>query len=325
MKFNWYYAFVFVLFVSMLVVSSRYFKGSKYSTVGITSAREHKISAEKSALVKNVLVISGQQVRSGDLLVELTSNELEMDIAKLKNHIDALNSELIEKEKLARSEIAFVKADEGIRLEEMNTDIGQAESELALNMRLTKNFLSASDTSNGDPLKLKLAALKKQRTRQEEAMAIRIRDIQQKHDTEQKLISNQIMLLNKEMELHIQEQKSLNKYASGDGLVGNVYVRPGEQVDAFTSLLSINLIHPTTVVGYIVGKKEEMPVGSKVHVQSYEHPSYICEGTVIGYGAVTALPEILQKSTAVKAFGREIFIEIPGANNFASGEKVLVR
>jgi HlyD family secretion protein len=46
---------------------------------------------------------------------------------------------------------------------------------------------------------------------------------------------------------------------------------------------------------------------------------------VIGYGSVAELPEILQKSTAVKAFGREIFIEIGLENNFANGEKVLIR
>jgi len=325
MRFNWYYIFVLILFVGMLWVSMRYFKGSRYSTVGVTSAREHKISAEKSALVKNVHVVSGQQVKAGDLLVELSSNELDIDIAKLKNQIDVLRAEQVEKAKLANSKIAYVRAEEGIKLEGINTEIAQAESELKLNAKLTKNFISDKDTTNGEPLKLKLNALMKQRAKQQEAIAIKIKDIEQQSEAEQNLTANEILLLNKELDLLVQEQKVLNKYASAEGLVGNVYVRPGEQVEAYTSLLSINLVHPTTVIGYLVGKKELLTVGSKVHIQSYEHPANRTEGKVIGYGAVVSLPDILQKSTAVQAFGREIFIEIAPTNDFATGEKVLIR
>jgi multidrug resistance efflux pump len=325
MKFNWYYVFTLLMFVGMLALSLSYFKGSKHSTVGITHSREHKINADKAALVKTVQVRSGQQVKAGDLLVELTSNDLEIEIAKLTNQIEALKAEQIEKAKLAESEIAFIRADDGIRLEEINTDIAQAESELNLNQKLTRNFLTSSDSGNVEPLKLKLNSLKKQKARQEEAIAIRVKDVLQERDTEQNLLRNQIQLLEKELSLLVNERKSLNKYATSEGLVENVYVRPGEQVDAFTSLLSLNLLHPATVVGYMVGTKETLPVGRKVDVQSYDHPALSTTGKVIGYGAVVALPEILQKSTAVKAFGREIFIEIGPDNGFATGEKVLIR
>jgi multidrug resistance efflux pump len=325
MKVNWYYIFILLMFAAMMALSLSYFKGSKYSTVGITHSREHKINAEKAALVKAVQVRSGQQVKAGDLLVELTSNELEIEIAKLVNQIEALKSEQIEKAKLAESEIAYIRADDGIRLEEINTDIAQAESELDLNQKLTRNFLTSSDSGNVEPLKLKLNSLKKQKARQEDAIAIRVKDILQQRDTEQNLLRNKIQLLEKELALLTNERKTLNKYATGEVLVEIVYVRPGEQVDAFTALLSLNLLHPATVVGYIVGTKETLPVGSEVDIQSYDHPALHAAGKVIGYGAVVGLPEILQKSTAVKAFGREVFIEIGPANGFATGEKVLIR
>jgi HlyD family secretion protein len=46
---------------------------------------------------------------------------------------------------------------------------------------------------------------------------------------------------------------------------------------------------------------------------------------VIGYGSVVQLPLILQKSTAVTGFGREFFVEMDGQNEFATGERVLIR
>lgn len=323
---NGFYIFILLLFVSMMFVSLRYFKGSRYTTVGVTDAREHKINAEKSALVKVIHVTSGQQVKKGDVLIELTSNELEIETAKLKDLISSLQSEQAEKTKLANSEIAFIRADEGIVVEELNTEISQAESELRLNRKLTKDFISTSDSSvNDQPIRQKLNSLMKQRARQEEAIAIKIKDILQETETEQRLLANRIELLQRELQLLQGEKEGLRKYATADGLIGNVYVRQGEQVEAFTSLLSVNLVHPSTVVGYQVGKKAELQVGAKVTIQSYEHSTVESEGVVIGYGAVVELPEILQKSTAVKAFGREVFIEIPPQNQFAIGEKVLIR
>jgi HlyD family secretion protein len=108
-------------------------------------------------------------------------------------------------------------------------------------------------------------------------------------------------------------------------VVENVLVKQGEQVAAYTPLLSLNPVHPTTVVGYVVGRKVTFPIGAEVSVRSQENPTLISTGKVIGYGSVVPLPEILQKSTAVTGFGREFFVEIESQNNFANGERVLIR
>jgi multidrug resistance efflux pump len=325
MKFNWFYIFIVALFFMMLFVTLRYFRGSRHSTVGITHSREHKINAEKPAQVKSVKVTPGQQVKQGDLLIELTSNDLDIEIAKMTNRILALQSEKNEKSKLALAEISYTRANEGVAIEKINSDILEAEGEMQLNKKLTKNFGISTDSTQRTPIALKVDALKKQRTKHEEAIAIRVQDILQKSNSEQQLVSNQIGLLERELALLNQEQRVLNKYAAADGVVENVYVRMGEHVDAFTPLLSLNLVHPVTVVGYQVGKKDPITIGAAVNIRSYEHSGTVVNGKVIGYGAVVELPEILQKSTAVKAFGREVFIEIPAANDFATGEKVLIR
>jgi multidrug resistance efflux pump len=326
MKLNWFYLFVLFLFFAMIFISVRYFKGSRHSMVGVTNISEHKINTEKAALVMAIKVNSGQQVKAGDLLVELTSAAMEIEIAKLNNRISALQSEKTERAKLAQSEIAFVRANEGIAIEKVNTEIVQTESEMVLNKKLTHDFISANDSVSGDqPVALKLNALKKQRLRQEEAISIKVKDILQENDTEQRLLTNQIGLLERELQLLQTEKKSLNKYAAADGVVENVFVREGEQVDAFTALLSLNLVHPVAVVGYQVGEKEGLSIGANVSIRSFDQPSMLIAGKIIGYGAVVELPDILQKSTAVKTFGREIFIEIPTENEFAAGEKVLIR
>jgi len=329
-SFNWFYGLIGLMFLGMLYISGRFFKGSGNSSIGITEAKEYRINSEKSSLVKSVYVVPGRQVKAGDALVELTSNELEIDIDKLSNRIIVLKSEQQEKSKLVESEIAYVKAQHGITIEEIDTDIGQLKSRIELNRNLTREFISRNDTTalslSQNPQQTKLNSLQQQKLKHSRAMDIKIEEIRQENTTEQSLLVNQIRLLERELELLLEEKKKLSKFATTEGVVENVYVKEGEQVDAFTPLLSVNPVRPSTVVGYLVGKKFNIPaIGSSVTVSSYDHRSVSVTGKVIGYGSVSELPEILQKSTAVKAFGREVFIEISLENNFANGEKVLIR
>lgn len=324
MRFNWFFVFIVLFFIGMLALNVTYFRSSGYSSVGITYSKGYKINADKSAQVKTVAVIPGQQVKVGDLLIELTSFDLELELDKLQSRITTLQSERTEKSKLANAEIAYIKADQGIEIEKINMTIAQTETELALNKKLSKEF-SAQDLNEENPLKQKIEALKLQRTRYDEAIKIKIADILQETDTEEHLLDNQVRLLQREHDMHLAEKINLRKVAIIDGVVENVFVKPGEQVDAYSELLSVNPIHPTTVVGYLVGKKNALPIGADVVIRSHENSQLTAAGKVIGYGSVVPLPEILQKSTAVTGFGREFFIEISAQNSFANGERVLIR
>ncbi len=328
MRINWFYILIAFLFVGMLFISLRFFKGSSDSTVGITYAKEYKITSEKSALVKSVRVVPGQQIRAGELLIELQSNGLEIDIEKITNRIAVLKSEQVEKSKLVQSEIELITAQNSIELQEIDSEIAQLKSEMNLNQYLTKEFTTLDTVIDEarSPQLLKVNSLAEQKKMRNQARDIKIKDILLENTTEQSILKNQIGLFERELELMVDEKKALTKIASADGVVESVLIKSGEQVDAFTPLLSINPKHPTTVIGYLIGKNEEnLPVGAVVGVASYAYRNTKVSGTVIGYGSVVQLPEILQKSTAVNAFGREVFIEITSHNVFAAGEKVLIR
>lgn len=327
---NWFYGLIIVVFAGMIWISSKYFRGSDYSSIGITEVKEYKINSERSALIKTVRVVAGQQVKTGELLVELSSIELEMNIDKISNRIVLLKDEQQSKARLIQAQVDYLRADQGIPLEELETEIAQTKSEIQLNKKITKELAAGSDTSvwneADNPLRVKLNALYKQKAQHKQAMVIKEADIRQEGFIEQQLLNNQIKLLEQELYLLKTERTNLVKYAGSDGVVTSVYVKPGEQVSSYTELLSITPVHPTTVIGYLAGKNNNtFSVGDSVRVSAYGNGSIRTTGRVIGYGAVTQLPDILQKSTAVKAFGREVFIEIPASNNFANGEKVLIR
>ncbi len=308
----------------MIFINLKFFRSSGNSSVGVTYSKGFKINADKSAQVKSVLVVPGQQVKAGDVLIELTSFNLDLELSKLQSRITTLKSERAEKAKLAEAEIAYMKAELGIEIEKLNLEIAQTESELALNKKLTNEF-SQQTIADENPLRQKIEALKVQRTKYEESISIKRKDILQETATEEYLLDNQVRLLEQEREMLISDKGNLRKLAATDGVVESVFVKAGEQVDAYTALLSVNPVHPTTVIGYLVGKKNTLPIGAEVTVRSYENSQHVSSGKVIGYGSVVQLPLILQKSTAVTGFGREFFIEIDGQNDFANGERVLIR
>lgn len=323
---NWFYYLIGALLVLMLYISGRYFKGSEDASIGIAQTTEYKINSEKPALVKSINVVPGMQVKEGDLLVELTSQALEIDIAKLENRIAVLKSERAEKVKLADAEIAYLKAQNDIVLEELEAEIQETTSEIKMNETLTREFVTAQKPTNENPQAIKVNSLKLRKEKHLQALEIKIKDVRQEMTTEQYLLENQIILQESELKLLKDEKSKLNKYASADGVVKNVYVKPGEQVDAFTQLLEINPLRPTTVIAYLVNKRSDgYPIGASVTVSSYDQRRNSVAGKVIGYGSVSELPEILQKSTAVKAFGQQVFIEVAPDNLLANGEKVLIR
>ena len=325
-KINWFYLFIALMLVAMLYISGRYFKGSGEASIGIAQTSEYKVKTEKSALVKSINVVPGMEVKEGQLLIALTSEELEVDIAKLINRIAIYKSERAEKAKLANAEISYIQAQKGIDIEELDAEIMELESEIKMNEALTNAFISDKEVSVDAPISIKVESLKKQKQRHLQAMKIKIEDVKQESTTEQQLLKNQISLLESELKLMETEKSKLSKYATASGVVEKVYVKSGEQVASFTPLVEINPTHPTTVVAYLVGKKPvAFSVGKKVSVSSYDQSRNSVEGEVIGYGSVRELPDILQKSTATKAFGQQVFIEIPTENTFFNGEKVLIR
>ncbi len=323
---NWFYIFIGLLLIFMLYISARYFKGSGNASIGIAMAQDYKITSEKSAFIKSVHAVPGMQVKAGDLLIELSSQELEVEIAKQTNRISSLKLELAEKSKLADAQISYIRAENSIVQEELEAGILQTSSEMKMNESLTKEFVPTSAKQEENPALIKINSLKEQKLRQQLASDIKTKDVLQINATAKYLLANQIILQESELKLLQDANIKLNKYASAPGVIQSVLVKPGEQVNAFTPLLTINPLHPTMVILYLVGQKENLySIGASVSVSSYDHRSNAVTGKVIGYGSVTGLPEILQKSTAVKAFGQEVFIELPEASLFSNGEKVLIR
>lgn len=325
MKLNSFYVLILVVVGALFFITRKLYNGSGKNWVGVAEAKDYTISSEKQATVHSIYVVQGQAIHAGDTLIKLSSQQLIQNIDKLENRILVLQSEKIEKQSLLKSEIDLLKSLNSIDMNKLEKEIEQAASELNLNKTITEDLKLNSTQPHASPMEIKIKSLKEEIALRNQSLQIEIKDLNAKNNTDQSLLQSQIELLQNELLLLRKENLGLIKIASSEGVVESIPVKQGEDVDAYTHLLSILPKNPTSVIGYLQTEMENPPVGTNLQLIGYNARWKMVEGKVIGYGAITALPEILQKSTGVKAFGKQIFIELPAKNDFSTGEKMLIR
>tara|TARA_Y100001935_G_scaffold217449_1_gene189616 strand:- start:55779 stop:56762 length:984 start_codon:yes stop_codon:yes gene_type:complete len=325
-KINSFYVLIFLMFASLMAINTKFFKGSK-SFLGITYAREYKINIERAAYVEDVYVVPGQAVQPGDLLVQLSSSELDLEIEKLHKEIEQAQSKIEERNKLLSSKLALYEAERTMIKTDRDHELAAIQNKIDLNRRLTAQLnqnINVEDSLTA--LQLELISIRQKAEQRIDEIDIKVLDTKQEYEFDLAQEKAVIDLAQQELDWKLREKNNLNRYASFPGVIENVYIKAGEQVEAFSSLVSINPEHPTSVVGYLVGKKErDKKLGEEVIISSLEHKELTTTAKIIGFGSVVELPDILQKSTAVKAFGLEVFLEIPESNPLPVGEKIIVK
>lgn len=324
MKVNSFYILIFVALLGLLFATKRFYQGSNRSWVGIAVADDYTLSADKQAQVTSIHVVPGQTIKAGDTLIRLSSEQLMQDMEKNTSRINTLQREIQENRNLLNHEVELIKSSTAIDISDRQKEISIAESELKLNRQLQSNPNSTS-TTWVSPLEEKVKVLKAEIELLNKTLPVKVSEVQARYQSQQVQIQNQIQLLQSEFALLQKDKNALLKIAATSGVVENVYVQRGEQINSFSPLLSVLPKNPISVTGYLETEQALPAIGTGVKVISSTNKNKTCQAKVIGYGAVTSLPDILQKATALKAFGKEIFIELPQQNEFSTGEKLLIR
>tara|TARA_B100000575_G_scaffold294145_1_gene308266 strand:+ start:24776 stop:25591 length:816 start_codon:yes stop_codon:yes gene_type:complete len=270
-------------------------------------------------------VLPGETVTNGDTLITLYSPELELDIEKLRKTNLLTESEIEEKSELLESELALFESEKEQRQQEINAEIKLLSQRLNLQQKLSGNEINSVEINQTNEIQLQIESLQQQLSLELLAIDIRVNDVTQEHIFDISQIRARQELATQELVWKERMLNNLTRIAQTDGVVERVYVKPLEQVDSYTPLLSINPRHPTSVLGYLVGQKDrDRQIGDTVTVRSSQESSLISTGVITGFGSVVALPVILQNSSSITTFGLEIYVQIPEKNPLPVGEKVII-
>jgi multidrug resistance efflux pump len=327
-KINILYWLIFPALIYGIIKISQNFSHQADTFYGFAENKETQITLEHPLAVNRIAVTPGQFVKKGDLLMEVTRTELDLKMSDVVHNISELEARNHINRAELQSNINRLKAQRTSKVSDIQSRIQAIEAEMALNGLLVKdlNSIKISETATiSNPNTLKINALK-----EELRLVVQPLDIEIQHFEHELQAANpmqeEINRLKNQQVFFNNEQKKLKINAPSDGLVGFIPCKEGENISAFTTLISFYEQSPNLVIGYVHESLViQVKVGDSLNVVSSLHPMEMCRGKITGLGyRIVEIPERLRKIPEVKTYGREVLISIPKVNQFLQKETVVL-
>lgn len=328
----WVIIFCFVIGLTLTCVREN------MSFYGIAETREIIINWDESVEIEKISVVEGQEIRKGQMLVQLTSPELTLRINTISHQLDQLKAQKGVNIQEIKSNIRQLEAEKESLTTETHNRIQQLESKLALNQELTASLKSIDTKDSVDrrndefqnqtsPTHLHINNLKEELQLALNPLNIKIELLQAELAASESPLKIQAERLEKELELLSAEKGKLNIYGQFAGIVGSVHYKNGEKVAPFSPILTVHTKTPSYIKGYIYENVyTRIDMGDKLYATSLADSRNMVDGAVVGIGArIVEYPIRLRKNPEYQMWGREVLVQIPQNNPFILGEKVLLQ
>jgi len=318
-------ALILVIVLTFLTFSMQSKTASFY---GFAENKETEINHIEDVLVEKIYVENGQEVKKGELLIEVKNAVLPSKIDGLKLEKEVLQQNVIQKKNEIRNKIVTIEMNRDLRLKEIDSKISILEKEIAYNESLYEGLktIKSEKNTSANPDFDKLNFLKQNR---KDVISKAVEEIKM----QKSILANvqaptnvKAEILDSEITHFEREKEKLFIYAPSDGLIGNVTCKEGENISAFSTLMNFYKHNPTLVKGYVHESMIlEVKVGDELEVSSSLRTEHKIRGEVFGLGSrIVEIPERLRRMADFKTYGREVLIKIPAENKFLQKEKVLL-
>ena len=326
------FSIFWVLTGILLLVASLSYKKQSDAIVAEVEPQKLAVSFQKAVKIKSIHVLPGEDVKKGDLLVEVIRPDLMYDIDKATND---LNTFLQEKDMLISNlnyQVQMTRLEKISEIEKIDDDLFQLRTRYEQNQGI-RNALEGieiyEDTiqdGSGNILLLQIDYLQKKKEQTVDLYDQKLMQLEEKKTNETEILDLKIEQQRKELILLENEANFLNNYAPVDGTIGDVMAQVGELIPPYNTIMSLYEINPTIIKAFMNEKNRyNLSVGDEVLVES-SNRDYSISGMVTEVGSrIVTYPNRLLEVQDRKIWGQEIFIKIPENNEFLNGEKVYVR
>lgn len=327
-RFNVFYIAI-VLIGILLFTLFRPSTHGDLSFYGFAESNETEINYNYPVVVDHILVTQGQAVKKGDTLIKISRRKSKERLEDQSFRMAELKAEEALWKQKKESELAELSLTKQTKLEEADTKIKQVEKELAFKKSLAEGLNSVSPNNSAyQPLEEKLAELKSERARTEEAYNLRLQALRKELRLGNSPFQEQLNRLKAEQEFEAsQKVQHIAVIAPTDGLIGNISCKEEEHIPSYTTLLSFYEPHSGIIKGYVHEDLTlQVNLGDKFEAASLKDENMVYPGKVIGLGSrIVEIPTRLRKIPEVKNYGREVLVEIDKDNRFLQKEKVSLR
>ena len=310
-----------ILFI-FFVVQSR----ETVSFYGFAETNETEINYNYPVVVDKIRVTPGQYVKKGDVLMNLSRMSAKERMQDQDYLISELQTEEMMWQQEKQNDINVLRAEQQLKLEELNTKLADLRQELAYQRSLADELSTLeTDQANYQPLQDKIAATEKEKQLVEESYTLRLKALSDQKRMGKSPHREQVARLRAELQFDEDHRiQPITVTAPSDGLVGNIHCKEAEHVSSFQTLVSFYEPHPQFIKGYVHENLSlKVSVGDTFMVRSTKDASIAYQGVVTGLGSrIVEIPERLRKMPDVRTYGREVSVKISPDNTFLQKEKV---
>ncbi len=329
-RFNFIYL-VFLVGVVFFIPITKKLVSHPEEFYGIAENQIRSINLQYPVEIKEINVALGQKLDSGQLLARLYRTDLPIKINDINYEIRELQVRRWMDIDRLQAEASRLEAKRVALSVTYDQKIAQLETEHAAQTKVLANLKtidleSAKSSGIADIHLQRVQSIKNEKALTIKQLDIELSQIRAQIEIAQAPIDLRIKKLEGELELIKKQEADLNIYAPQSGIVGQLDFLPGEKIEAYTIIMKIYGTHPDVVTTYIGdGRLAAIKLGDTLTVSSINQPEYQVPGVVLGLGTrIKELPERLRRIPELKAWGREVQLQIPLSNTFLQGEKVKV-
>lgn len=326
-KFNSFYATIIITGILLFLVFRPEFHRA-FSFYGFAESRATEINYNYSVIVEKIMVKPGQEVKAGDVLLKLARRQSKETLEDQDFRIAQLKAEETFWKQKQQNGIAELRIDQQARIAEIDRKIDRTQKELNYKKALLKDLKSVDVTeSSYKPLEDLIISYQQEKKELNETFAIKIKGLQDEIVLGQNPYSTQIKRYLAEQKFdEAQKNISIEVKAPSDGLVGNISCKEEEHIQSYTTLLTLYEPHSGVIVGYVHEDLTlKVEIGQVYTISSLKDETVTYPGKVIGLGSrIVEIPSRLRKIETIKAYGREVLLEISKENTLLQNEKVSI-
>jgi uncharacterized Zn finger protein len=327
MKVNILYVFWIAALLGFIYIARHLQEESGQQLFGTAETEGQVLRLDYPVFIQKNYVKTGDKVKKGDTLMVLISTELDKSTSQKIAEIGQLETERNAKNTAIEKDIEVFNARQATRVSDLQSQIKVLQSEISVQNNLKEAIGNGSYNADNN---IKLQNIK---TLEE---AIRQVDLQNKEQLKlfdsQRISNNNICAskaqqMQKELGFIGKEKTKLLLFSPCDGFIEQVFALEKEVVPNYKDLLKINPQQPNKVIGFI-HESLNIPyrLGDTVLLSSSLRPSVSCKAQLVGVSPkLVELPFRLRKYAEIKAWGREVYINLPSNNDFFIGEKIIIK
>lgn len=309
------------------------FRGESAHFFGIADDREQTILFESPVDIVRILVVEGEEVQQGQLIMEVQRDALRSELVIIDEQLTELTTRDRETVAATRAKLSSLRSQQEAQQANLDAKIQSLQSRYALNQSILvelDGYAPDSDLSN-NPLLAEIEGLSRERQHLRASLEAEIQNLEARLNANLRPIDAQVAELEERRSALQHQATKLKIQADFDGRVGSMMFRAGEIVPPFQPILTVHGSSPNYVKGYIHENViNRVKLGQRVWVQSTssgEEAPFI-ESTVESLGTrIVEYPERLKKNLMVRAWGREVVVMLSEAHPshpLLLGEKVIV-